>query len=59
LLDFLLEDFFATFLPSFFEALRFSFFPRPAPLFLPPPDSLFTVAQARDSAYFFDTPFFS
>jgi hypothetical protein len=35
------------------------FFPRPDPLFLPPPDSLFTVAQARRSASFFEVPRFS
>ena len=33
--------------------------PLPEPLFLPPPVSLFTVAHARASASFFDTPFFS
>jgi len=33
--------------------------PRPEPLFLPPPDDLFTVAQARRSASSFDTPRFS
>jgi hypothetical protein len=32
---------------------------RPEPLFLPPPDSLLTVAQARASAVFVLTPFFS
>jgi hypothetical protein len=31
----------------------------PDPLFLPPPVSLFTVAQARASAVFVPTPFFS
>jgi hypothetical protein len=35
------------------------FLPRPEPLFLPPPVSLFTVAQARRSASFFETPRFS
>ena len=30
--------------------------PRPEPLFLPPPDSLFTVAHARAFAVFADTP---
>lgn len=34
-------------------------FPRPDPLFLPPPDILFSVAQARRSASFRDTPRFS
>ncbi len=33
-----------------------SAFPRPLPDLLPPPDSLFTVAQARLSATSFDTP---
>jgi hypothetical protein len=36
--------------PPFREALRVVFFPRPEPLFFPPPVSLFTVAQARRSA---------
>ena len=31
-------------------------FPRPEPLFFPPPDDLFTVAQARALAVFFETP---
>jgi hypothetical protein len=35
------------------------FLPRPDPLFLPPPVSLFTVAQARRPASFFPTPRFS
>lgn len=39
--------------------LRFSDLPRPLPDFLPPPDSLFTVAHARRSASFEDTPRFS
>ena len=38
---------------------RFTGFPRPDPLFLPPPVSLLTVAQARASASSFDTPVFS
>ena len=37
-------------LPPFREELRLVFFPLPDPLFLPPPVSLFTVAQARRSA---------
>ena len=32
---------------------------RPDPLFFPPPSSLFTVAQARASALFVLSPFFS
>jgi len=32
---------------------------RPEPLFLPPPVSLLTVAQARAAAVFVLTPFFS
>ena len=35
------------------------FFPRPEPDLLPPTDSLFTVAQARDSASFLGVPRFS
>ena len=42
--------------PPFFDADRFSFLPRPEPLFLPPPDSWFTVAQARAAASFRETP---
>ena len=38
------------FLPPFREALLVLFFPRPDPLFFPPPSSLFTVAQARRAA---------
>jgi hypothetical protein len=38
---------------------RFSLWPRPLPDFLPPPDSLFTVAHARALAVFADTPRFS
>ena len=34
-------------------------FPRPDPLFFPPPDILFSVAQARRSASLRDTPRFS
>ena len=40
-------------------ALRLVFLPRPEPLFLPPPVSLFTVAHARRSASFFEVPRFS
>ena len=47
------------FLPPFRAELRLVFFLRPEPLFLPPPVSLFTVAQARRSASFRDTPRFS
>jgi hypothetical protein len=47
------------FLPPFLEELRLVFFPRPDPLFFPPPVSLFTVAQARRSASFRETPRFS
>ena len=47
------------FLPPFLDELRFVFLPRPEPLFLPPPVSLFTVAQARRSASFRDVPRFS
>jgi hypothetical protein len=47
------------FLPPFREELRLVFFPRPDPLFFPPPVSLFTVAQARRSASLRDAPRFS
>ena len=47
------------FLPPFLDELRLDFFPRPDPLFLPPPVSLFTVAQARRSASPRETPRFS
>jgi hypothetical protein len=47
------------FFPPFLEELRLVFFPRPEPLFFPPPVSLFTVAQARRSASFRDAPRFS
>jgi hypothetical protein len=51
------------FLPPFFPPLRdealLVFFPRPEPLFLPPLSDLFTVAHARFSASFFETPRFS
>jgi len=46
-------------LPPFFEGLVSMALPRPEPLFLPPPVSLFTVAQARLSASFLPTPRFS
>ncbi|HMJ06496.1 MAG TPA: hypothetical protein VK474_09605 [Chthoniobacterales bacterium] len=64
-LDFLALDFFApdflapAFFPPFRELLLLDFFPRPDPLFFPPLSSLFTVAQARLSASFFETPRFS
>ncbi|HET6796393.1 MAG TPA: hypothetical protein VFH40_04460 [Gemmatimonadales bacterium] len=45
--------------PPFLEELLLRFFPRPEPLFLPPPVSLFTVAQARRAASPRDTPRFS
>ena len=38
------------FLPPFRAGARFTFRPRPDPLFLPPPVSAFTVAQARRAA---------
>jgi hypothetical protein len=43
-------------LPPFRDELLLVFLPRPEPLFLPPPDSLFTVAQALRSASFRDVP---
>src|SRR5690606_30382459 len=45
--------------PPFFEDSLVSFLPRPEPDLLPPPDSLFTVAQARRSASSSGTPRFS
>src|SRR6185295_42978 len=48
--------FLPAFLPPFLDALWLSFFPRPEPLFLPPPDSLFTVAHARALASLLETP---
>jgi hypothetical protein len=42
--------------PPFREELFEVFFPRPDPLFFPPPVSLFTVAQARRSASLRGTP---
>ena len=45
--------------PPLRDALLLLFFPRPDPLFLPPPSSLFTVAQARRSASRRETPRFS
>ena len=44
------------FWPPFFAGALFCGFPLPEPLFLPPPEALFTVAQARFSASFFETP---
>ena len=45
--------------PPFRDELLLVFLPRPEPLFLPPPVSLFTVAQARRSASRRETPRFS
>jgi hypothetical protein len=42
--------------PPFLEELFDVFFPRPEPLFFPPPVSLLTVAQARRSASSRGTP---
>jgi hypothetical protein len=47
------------FRPPLREELLVLFFPRPDPLFLPPPSSLFTVAHARRAASFRETPRFS
>jgi hypothetical protein len=47
------------FLPPLREELLVLFFPLPDPLFLPPPSSLFTVAQARRAASPRVTPRFS
>jgi hypothetical protein len=43
-------------LPPLREGAVFFLLPRPEPLFLPPPVSAFTVAQARRSDSFFGTP---
>jgi hypothetical protein len=45
--------------PPLRDELLLPFLPRPDPLFLPPPSSLFTVAQARRSASRRETPLFS
>jgi hypothetical protein len=45
--------------PPFLAGSLFTVLPRPEPLFLPPPVILFTVAQARFSALFSETPRFS
>jgi len=47
------------FRPPFRDEARDSFLPRPEPDFLPPPDSLLTVAYARLLASLADTPRFS
>lgn len=44
------------FLPPLVLEAWLSFLPRPLPDFLPPPDSLLTVAQALPSASFLETP---
>ncbi|HLI18762.1 MAG TPA: hypothetical protein VKV22_10905 [Rhodanobacteraceae bacterium] len=63
--DFFVEDFLAP-LPDFFDEPFLplpDFFPEedllPLPDFLPPLSCLLTVRQARSSASFFETPFFS
>lgn len=68
-LDVVLRAVAARFLPplapaffAFFRAAgrrRAAFAELPEPPFIPPPVSLFTVAQARDSAVFSEAPFFS
>ncbi len=45
--------------PPFLAGALLTFLPRPEPDFLPPLVDLFTVAQARFLAVFFETPFFS
>lgn len=55
--DFFAVDFFADDLPDDFVDFLLPLEPlRPLPDFLPPPDCLFTVAQARRSASPCDTP---
>ena len=47
------------FFPPFFDGALLAFLPRPEPPFLrPPPEMAFSVAQARRSASFEDTPRF-
>lgn len=63
-LPFLVELFFVLlflppFLPPFLYGSLFSFWPRPEPLFLPPPLALLTVAHARRSASSSERPRFS
>src|SRR4030095_4733096 len=57
--DFRLDAVRPPFRPPFLLGLWSSFFPRPEPLFFPPPLDLLTVAHARAFAVFFETPFFS
>lgn len=45
--------------PLFFIGFLFVLFPWPEPLFLPPPEEAFTVAQAFLSASTFESPRFS
>lgn len=55
--DFFADDFFEEDLPDEDEDFFAPLDPlRPLPDFLPPPDCLFTVAQARRSASFSETP---
>ena len=56
---FLPPNFFPPFLPPFRAGALLLFLPRPDPLFFPPLSDLLTVAQARFSASFFETPRFS
>jgi hypothetical protein len=49
-------DAFPPFRPPFRAGALDVRFPRPEPLFFPPPDILFSVAQARRAASFRDTP---
>ncbi len=51
-------NFFDAFRPPFLEALRFYFLARLEPLFLLPPDFLFTVTQARAFAFARDPTIF-
>jgi hypothetical protein len=44
--------------PPFLAGPLLTAFPRPEPLFFPPPVDLFTVAHARLDASFFETPRF-
>lgn len=45
------------FLPPFFDGALLAFLPRPEPpFFRPPPEMAFSVAQARRSASFAETP---
>ena len=53
------DDFAGLVVEDFMNGFRFAELFLPEPLFFPPPSSLLTVAQARDSAVFVLSPFLS